>query len=66
MYFPATHARKHELASVLDLEQYHPAGSNPRSSHTRDNQTILMLISLYDVNFVQLDDQTHPQTALMI
>ena len=74
MYFPATHTRRHELASVLDLEQYHPSGSNPRSSHTRDNQTILMLISLYDVKVpipVELerhplqDDQTHA-VCLMI
>jgi hypothetical protein len=29
MYFPATHARKHGLASVLDLEQYHLSGYYP-------------------------------------
>ena len=31
MYFPATHARKHELASVLDLEQYHLSGYYPEA-----------------------------------
>ncbi len=64
MYFPATLLTlRCKLASVLDLEQYHllrsghilqaehsaPSGL----SHTRGDQTILMLISLNDVNFVR-------------
>jgi hypothetical protein len=63
MYFPATcHPERCKLASVLDLEQYHlsgfgriPASRNqlPRCPHTRGHQTILMLISLYDVNVVK-------------
>ena len=72
--FPPSAARRRGLASVLDLEQYHLFRSNLRSSHTRDNQTILMLISLYDVKVpipAELerhplqDDQTHA-VCLMI
>jgi hypothetical protein len=59
--FPPPATRRRRLASVLDLEQYHPSGSGrickqmpliPRRPHTREHQMILMLISLYDVNFV--------------
>ena len=51
MYFPAIrYSEECGLASVLDLEQYHHAGSNPRRPHTRGHQMILMLISMNDVN----------------
>ena len=80
MYFPATRTpERGRLASVLDLEQYRLAGSNPRSRHTRHDQTILMLISMNDVNSVLSvilagdldvhplqDDQMHSQMPLMI
>ena len=69
MYFPATHTRRHELASVLDLEQYHLSGSgqflqagtaHPQALPYSGDQTILMLISINDVNFVKPEGQTHP------
>ena len=69
MYFPATHTRRHELASVLDLEQYHLSGSgqflqagtaHPQALPYSGDQTILMLISINDVNFVKPEGPTHP------
>jgi hypothetical protein len=57
--FPPSATRRRGLASVLDLEQYHLSGSDrackqvqrsPRSIPYSGDQTILMLISINDVN----------------
>ena len=61
--FPPLVTLRCKLASVLDLEQYHLSRSGHilqaehwhtlRSIPYSGDQTILMLISLYDVNFVR-------------
>ena len=59
--------RNHMAVSVLDLEQYHLAGSNPKASPYSGRQMILMFLSLNDVkSCLSRDDQTHPQMHLMI
>lgn len=59
-------ARQCLLVSVLDLEQYRLAGSNPRQPHTRDRQAILMFLSLNDVNSVQSDETALQQKCCLI
>jgi hypothetical protein len=59
--------RNDTAVSVLDLEQYHPSGSNPRPLHTRNDQMILMFLSLNDVKSrPSQDDRTHPRMRSMI
>ena len=50
--------------SVLDLEQYHPQGSNPQASPYSGRQMILMFLTLNDVNFIRRSDDQTLRTGL--
>jgi hypothetical protein len=64
--YPLSQSRKITTVSVLDLENNIVLDPKVRCPLTREHQTILMLISLYDVNCrprdlrrPSQDDQTH-------